>query len=145
MTTETAEATQLARTAHRYLEPVHTLVYFSPENGERYTALGIKGGMRGYFASRSAPLGRVPAEVVIATFYNFAPAQVRKAIPSVWDVTTPEAVLEARLHGADAALRRLLPDAVDSDEMRRAPTLAREALAALDPVGRSLYAGHAAL
>jgi hypothetical protein len=145
MTTETVDRTQLARLAHRYLEPLHTLVYFVPENGERYTALGIKGGMRGYFASRSAPLGHVPAEVVISTFYNFAPAQVRKAIPSVWDVTSPEAVLEARLDGADAALRRLLGDAIDSDDMTRAAELAREATTVLDVVGRPLYAGHAAL
>ena len=145
MTTETVDTAQLARTAHRYLEPLHTLVYFVQENAERYEALGIKGGMRGYFASRSAALGRVPAEVVIATFYNFAPDQVRKAIPSVWDVTTPEAVLAARYDGADAALRRLLPDDLDSAQMQRAAELAREATTALDIVGRPLYAAHAAL
>ena len=145
MTTETVDGVRLARSAHRYLEALHTLVYFVPEHGERYQALGIKGGMRGYFASRSAPLGRVPAEVVIATFYNFAPAQVRKAIPSVWEVTTPEAVLDARLDGTDAAMRRLLGDAIDSPEMARAAELAREATSALDVAGRPLYAGHASL
>jgi hypothetical protein len=145
MTTETLDRAQLARSAHRYLEPLHTFVYFVPEHGERYQALGIKGGMRGYFASRSAPLGQVPAEVVISTFYNFAPAQVRKAIPSVWEVTTPGAVLDARLDGTDAALRRLLGDAVDSAEMTRAAALAREATTVLDVVGRPLCAGHAAL
>jgi hypothetical protein len=145
MTTETVDVAQLAHTAHRYLEPVHTLVYFVPENGERYAALGIKGGMLGYFASRSAPLGRVPAEVVISTFYNFSPTAVRKGIPSVWEVTTPEEVLAARLDGADAALRRLLGDAVDSADMTRAAELAREATTVLDVVGRPLYAGHAAL
>src|SRR3954447_2203219 len=145
MTTEALDTAQQARAAHRYLEPLHTLVYFVPEGGERYAALGIKGGMRGYFASRSAAFGQVPAEVVIATFYNFAPAQVRNAIPSVWEVTTPAAVLDGRLDGADAALRRLLSDALDSDEMRRAADLAREATTALDVVGRPLYAAHAAL
>jgi hypothetical protein len=145
MTTEALDRTQLARRAHRYLEPLHTIVYFVPENGERYQALGIKGGMRGYFASRSAPLGLAPAEVVIATFYNCAPARVRKAIPSVWNVTTPGAVLAARLEGADAALRRLLGDDIDSKEMARAAELAREATTVLDVVGRPLYAGHAAL
>ena len=145
MTVETLDTAQLARTAHRYLEPLHTLVYFVPENSERYAALGVTGGMRGYFASRSAALGQVPAEVVIATFYNFAPAQVRKAIPSVWDVTSPDAVLAARLEGADAAVRRLLPDDVGSDAMARAAELAREATTALDVVGRPLFAAHAAL
>ena len=41
----------LARQAHRALEPIHTLVYFVPEAGERYTELGVKGGMRGYCLS----------------------------------------------------------------------------------------------
>src|SRR3954469_17089316 len=145
MTTEAIDTAQQARAAHRYLEPRHPLVYFVRESGDRYAALGIKGGMRGYFASRSAAFGQVPAEGGIATFYNFAPAQVRNAIPSVWEVTTPEAVLDARLDGADAALRRMLFDAVDSDEMRRAADLAREATTALDVVGRPLYAAHAAL
>src|SRR3954449_6044242 len=145
MTVEAVDTAHLARAAHRYLEPLHTLVYFVPENGERYAALGIKGAMRGYLASRSAPFGQVPAEVVVATFYNFAPGQVGKAIPSVWEDTTPKAGLEARLDGADAALRRLLPDDIDSDEMRRAAELARQATTALDIVGRALYAAHAAL
>jgi hypothetical protein len=134
-----------ARSAHRVLEPIHTMVYFVPEAGERYVAAGLKGGMRGYFASRSAPLGVVPVEVVIATFYNFAPAMVRKAIPSSWQDTTPEAILAARLDAADAALTRLLGDAIRSDEMAEAAALAREATTAADVVGRPLYAAHAAL
>ncbi|MBV9293764.1 MAG: hypothetical protein JO222_15085, partial [Frankiales bacterium] len=114
--------------------------------GERYLAAGVKGGRRGYFASRSAPLGVVPAEVVIATFYNFAPALVRKAIPSAWESSTPEAVVAARFEAADAALRRVLGDAViGSSELAEAAALAREATTACDVVGRPLYAGHAAL
>src|SRR5436305_14616553 len=132
MTTQSLDITELARKAHRYLEPLHTLVYFVPENSERYQELGIKGGMRGYFASRSAPLGVVPAEVVIATFYNFAPALVRKSIPAVWDDATPEAVLDARLKAADESLTRLLGDVVHSDELAEAATLAREATTAAD-------------
>src|SRR5690348_14080601 len=100
------DETPLARRAHKVLEPLHTPIYFSPEPGERYTALGIKGGMRGYFASRSAPLGIVPAELVVATFYNFSPGQVAKAIPSVWEVTTPEQVIAARFDAADALFSR---------------------------------------
>lgn len=149
MTTEAPLTATLARTparsAHRVLEPIHTLVYFVPEAAERYAEVGVTGGMRGYFASRSAPLGVVPAEVVIATFYNFARAMVRKAIPSTWETATPEAILAARLATADAALRRLLGDAVASDEMAEAAALAREATTAADIVGRPLYAAHAAL
>src|SRR3954454_23748211 len=137
-------APPIARTAHKYLEPIHTHIYFVPEAGERYTAAGVRGGMRGYFASRSAALGVVPAEVVIATFYNFSPTLVRKAIPSAWETTTPEAMLAARLDAVDAALTRLLgAEVVASDEMVEAAAIAREATTACDVVGRPLYAAHA--
>lgn len=136
----------LPRLAHKYVEPLHTLIYFVPEAAERYRAAGVKGGMRGYFASRSAPLGRVPTEVVVATFYNFSPALIAKAIPSVWETSTPEAMLEARLEVADASLRRLLgDDAVASDDVAEAAALAREATTACAIEGRPLFAGHAAL
>jgi hypothetical protein len=135
-----------ARKAHRTLEPLHVVTYFAPEPGEHYTALGIKGGMRGYFASRSAALGRVPAEVVVSTFYNFAPGLIAKAIPSVWDATSPEAVLEARYAATDAVYRRMLGDeTVASEEMAEAAGLAREATTVLRVEGRPLYAAHASL
>jgi hypothetical protein len=144
--TEVTGEPPLARVAHKYLEPLHTLVYFVPEAGERYEAAGVKGGMRGYFASRSAAYGVVPAEVVIATFYNFSPALVRKAIPSVWESATPEAVLAARYDCADAALTRLLgADVVGSDDLAEAAALAREATRACAIEGRPLFAAHAAL
>lgn len=146
MTTESSPAVPLPRAAHKVLEPIHTMVYFVPEASERYEAVGVKGGLRAYFASRSAAFGVVPAEVVIATFYNFSPALVRKAIPSVWDSATPQAVLEARLATADAALHRLLgDDTIGSRDMEEAAALAREATTACDIIGRPLFAGHAAL
>jgi hypothetical protein len=140
------DQTPLARRAHRALEPVHTLVYFVPEAAERYERIGVRGGMRGYFASRSAPLGVVPAELVIATFYNFAPGQVSRAVPAVWELTTPSAMLQARLEVADAALRRLLgEEVVSSPDLAEAAALARKAAEAADVVGRPLFAAHAAL
>lgn len=143
-----AAAETLARKAHHTLEPIHTLVYFAREGGEIYGELGVKGGMRPYFASRSAPLGVVPAEVVIGTFYNFAPWSVRKAIPGVWEATTPEQVVQARLRVVDAAIRRILGDeTLDGPEMKEAADLAQEAAEVIrgDVVGRPLFAAHAAL
>ncbi|HTW21494.1 MAG TPA: hypothetical protein VME70_14945 [Mycobacteriales bacterium] len=146
MTAPVIDGAELARKAHRTLEPLHIIVYFSPEPSEAYAELGIKGSMRGYFASRSAALGRVPAEVVIATFFNFSPDRVRRAIPAVWDVTTPEAVLEARLAGADRAYRRILgAELLGSDAIAEAAALAREATTVLGAEGHPLYAAHAAL
>jgi hypothetical protein len=102
--------------------------------------------MRAYFASRSAALGIVPAEVVVATFFNFCPDGIRKAIPSVWEITTPAAVIEARFAGTSAAYRRILGEEIlESAEMVEAAGLAREATTVLRPEGRALYAAHASL
>ncbi len=135
-----------ARRLWRALEPLHAFVYFVPEGPAEYSAVGLKGARMGYFASRSAPLGPVPAEVVIATFYNFAPGVVHRAIPDAWARARPSDVLAARLRVVDTALRRLLgDDGVGSAEVTEAAELARRAAAGCSPQGRPLYAGHAAL
>lgn len=100
----------------------------------------------GYFASRAAPLGAVPAEVVIATFYNFQPDLVRQAIPKAWSLASPQDVLAARLRTIDHALARVLGlAALDSREVEEAADLAREAASGCVADGRALYAGHASL
>ena len=133
-----------SRKMWRTLEPYHGLVYFAPEAAAAYQALGVE-GLDGYFASRSAPMGPVPAEVVVATFFNFNPTVVHAAIPAVWEVTTPEQVLAARLQGADGALRRTAGDALDGPDVERAANLARTAAEACPTAGRPLFAGHASL
>jgi hypothetical protein len=136
----------VARRTHRTLEPYHGMIYFVPEATERYDALGVT-GRSGYFASRSAPMGAVPAEVVIATFFNFHPGLVRHAMEGVWTRTTPDAMVAARLDAVDAALRRLAPAAAGTAEAKEAAGLAREAaLWACEHIeGRPLFAGHATL
>ena len=61
-----------------------------------------------YFASRTAALGRTSADVATAVLGGFAPQTLARAIPSVWDLTTPELVVGARTEGARAALQGLL-------------------------------------
>jgi hypothetical protein len=136
----------VARKTWRTLEPLHGVIYFAPESAERYAALGVD-GQAAYFASRSAAMGPVGADVVIATFFNFNPDLVRRAIPAVWRTAAPDKILEARLEAADTVLRRVLGDAVASPEMSRAAELARVAAgAACEHVeGRPLFAGHAGL
>jgi len=136
-----------ARKTWRTLEPVHGAIYFAPETVEEYGAIGLDARMSGYFASRSAPMGAVPADVVIATFFNFDHDLVRRAMDGVWDRVTPEAVLDARLRVADRMIRRLAADTFDGPEIAEAAELARAAaLAACErPEGRPLFAGHAAL
>jgi hypothetical protein len=134
---------ELVRPAHRAVEPIHTSVYFVPEARDSYLAAGVKGSMRGYFASRSAPLGVVPANVVVAAFYNFAPSSVATAIPSVWETSTPEAMIAARWQVVDSSLRRMLD--VDAPELAEAAELAAAATAGASVEGRPLYAAHSAL
>src|SRR4051794_24377218 len=92
----------LARLAWQAFEPYHAMIYFAPEAREAYSTAGLKGFWMGYFASRAAPLGPVSAEIVTATFYNFHPRMVRRAIPDAWRFSSPERVLNARLAAADA-------------------------------------------
>jgi len=135
----------LARKMWRTLEPYHGMIYFTPRATEAYRALGVA-DQAGYFASRAAAMGAVPAEVVIATFYNFSPDYVRAAIPSAWDAASPAALVEARLGAADTALREVLgEDALASEEMVWAAEAARRACDGCSAAGRPLYAGHASL
>ncbi|MHB8670036.1 MAG: SCO6745 family protein [Acidimicrobiales bacterium] len=131
------------------LEAYHALVYFAPETNDAYAAVGMKGYWMGYFASRAAPMGAVPPEVVTATFFNFHPhVRVGRAIPDAWNLAPSlDAILDARLQVADTALRRILgPDGwLDSQEITQAAELARRAVDACKPEGRALFAGHASL
>ncbi|MFH8572514.1 hypothetical protein [Streptomyces sp. NPDC017993] len=135
-----------ARQTWQTLEPYHGAVYFSPEAQARYGELGSS-GQAAYFASRAAALGPAPAELVIATFYNFNPVAVRAALPAAWETAPPAAFLAARLRGIDATLRRVLGEDIASTRLRRAAELARRAAEAAQPLlqGRPLFAAHAAL
>ena len=82
--------------------PISLVNFFSPEPNESMAALGFTNYWDGYFAGRSAPLGRVPAEVVHAAFYSFADGEVARHIPKVWATTTPEAAHAARREGCVA-------------------------------------------
>jgi helix-turn-helix protein len=134
----------LPRKMLRTLEPYHGMIYFVPEANDAYERIGLRGRRMGYFASRSAAMGAVSADVVIATFFNFSPDVVRRAIPAAWQQAAPTEVVDARLGAADAALRRMLGDAITSDAMREAADLSRAATAGCFREGHPLYASHAA-
>ncbi len=147
-TAATDEVTPVtARKMWRTLEPVHGMIYFTSEAADAYAAVGLDDIRAGYFASRAAPMGAVTAEVVIATFYNFNPALVRRVVPRCWTLASPERLVEARLAATDVALRRLLGEAVGRPEMTEGAALARRAATAplMSPAGRPLYAGHTSL
>jgi hypothetical protein len=131
----------VARQLKDLFVPIHEVAYMADEPNEELQALGYEGYWPLYFASRSAPLGRVPAEVVDALFYNFAPGEVAACIPAVWDVATPEAVLAARQRGCVAALRGILGDLGDSPVVARAAELFTRAAFNAPIEGRMLFAG----
>src|SRR5689334_14536502 len=107
-----SHAEPVARRMFDLIEPIGLASFFAEEPYEAMVELGFTTYWDGYFAGRSAPLGRVPAEVVDAAFYSFGPGAVARHVPKVWETTTPEAAHAARERGCVAALRRILGDLV---------------------------------
>jgi hypothetical protein len=137
---------RFARALWHLLEPLHAVVYFAPEAKTAFEDVGLHGFWRGYFASRAAPMGPVPPEVVIATFYNFHPEMVRWAMADAWKGADPIAVTAARLRLADRTLRRGLGDEIlASPDLADAANLARRVTETASPLGRPLFAGYTAL
>lgn len=139
---------KLSRQSQKAFEPFTAMIFFAPEAFANYKALGLR-GRQSYFCSRSAPLGKLPGEVVAAIFYNFNPAFVIEQVNSGWAVTTPEAILAARNAAVTEALHRLLDPAEGQEDLagqvEQALPLVKKATAGLPLAGRALFAGHTAL
>jgi hypothetical protein len=135
----------VARAVGLAMNPLWSSILTAPEVNEEYERIGLPARCR-YFAPRAAPLGLVPASVVVATFFNFSPAAVEKAIPLAWTVATPAEVVAAQLRGMDRAFSRAFAeiDPVRLEEVAR--LLKTAALAACErPEGRPLFAAYASL
>jgi hypothetical protein len=143
MTPPTSGAT--ARRMFALVEPIGVIPYATDEPAEALLALGLRNYWDTYFAGRAAPLGRAPAEVVHATFYNFAPGEAARHIPRVWDLITPEAALAARQRGCIVALRRILGDLAEAPGLARTADLLTKAAVSPPMIGRPFYAGLRAL
>ena len=129
-----------ARRMFDLVEPIGVIPYSADDPNEAMFALGFTNYWDTYFAGRSAPLGIVPAEVVDALFYNFAPGEVARHIPKVWQTTTPEAAIAARRVGCANALRRILAAHVDTPAFVRAAELLTKAAISAPYAGRPMYA-----
>jgi len=132
----------LARTLWHRIETVHAVTYFSPECREEPERLGLKGFWMSYFGCRAAPMGAVEAAVVDATFFNFHPDRVRRAIPAAWAVATPVALLDVRAAAAASALRRLLSDAAAEQLAEHVLPPMQEAIEQATGAGRPLFAAN---
>jgi hypothetical protein len=134
--------TPTARRMFELLEPICLVTFFADECNDELAALGHRSYWDGYFASRAASLGRVPAEVVDAAFYSFADGEVARHIPSAWDTAPPEASFAARERGSAASVRRLLGDELaGSPGLARAADLVTKAATGAPVSGRVMYAG----
>jgi hypothetical protein len=131
-----------ARRLFDRFEPVHALTYFAKESREALQQAGFRGFWMGYFAGRSAPLGRVPADVVTAIFYNFSSPHVARALPDAWEHASPADALRARESAAVAALRRC---GLTDDAVRSAADLLAKAATNAPLDGRPLFAANRAL
>ncbi len=132
--------TTMARRMFELVEPIGVIPYAADEPNEAMFALGFTNHWDTYFAGRAAPLGLVPAEVVDALLYNFAPGEVARHIPKVWRTTTPNAAIAARQAGCATALRRILGAQIDAPAFPRATELLLTAATSAPVEGRPMYA-----
>ena len=126
-------------------EPIVLTGSGAPELQTICKQLGLSEHRMSYYAVRAAALGRVAAEVVSATFYHHTVEMVSPAIPLAWSIASPERIVAARFEAVDQALRRLLPQQIESAEIVEAVELVREAMVGCSIAGRPLFAAHAAL
>lgn len=141
----------LVRTVTKRLDTFHSASYFAPAMAEALTAAGIPAESH-YLVQRSAPLGAASAELVVATFFNYAPAYVASHVPSCWDSVRPDQATAARIAGVEAMSGQLLAsDGLTGVGMDRGQfdALATRIVERLRPVhdaqplsGRPLYAAH---
>jgi hypothetical protein len=139
-----------ARRLRNAVEPVAAGVYFAPEAHKAYAALGFGGSpvtqdgvarpdLKAYFTSRGACMGQVPGEVVAAAFGCFNPKVVVSAVTAGWQLTSREAILDARERAAAEMLQRVLGD--QPEGLGRVTGLLRRAAAAAPWAGRPIHGG----
>ena len=121
----------------------HRFVYFVPEATEEYAEVGVT-GRGGYFASRAAPLGPVPDQVIVATFYNFHPRAVTFAMSGVWEAASPAALQAARFRAVRRALDRTDVD-ISATDIAEARSIIDPVIAGLDLGGKALAAANTAV
>jgi len=127
------------RTLWAAVEPLHAVVYFTPEPVAAAKEAGLRGWWMGYFAGRLAPLGPIGAAPATSMLFGFAPAMVARALPDAWSFAAPEDVVRTRPAAAEVALTRVLPPG-DYAELAE---LLEDAVSGCSFDGRPLAAGWA--
>lgn len=101
---------------------------------ESWAAIGLTEPEGAYFASRTAPLGRASAELATATLYGWSRNRIAQFLPRIWDIASPDQVLETRLEiartglgavaGKGAEVGNLLAGALGGIELAGSPMAA---------------------
>lgn len=128
---------------HQLATAFHVFIYFAPEATESYEEEGI-GDRAGYFASRTAAMGPVPADMVISTFYNFEPDLVRSMMDGVWTKVSADAMQLARWRAVVEVLDQTCRKVLTAEEVHDAVAIAQDVVDSLPWAGRPLAAGNAA-
>ncbi len=135
----------IVRSVHTAISMAHRPVYFVPEANMEYAALGVEPGRGTYFASRTAAMGVVPDEVILATFYNFSEHAVRTAeIGKVWAGASAQSLQAARFNAVRRSFDRVgcTPSAAEISEAR---ALIDPVVAGLNLAGKPLAAANASI
>ncbi|MET8472085.1 hypothetical protein ABZY90_04420 [Streptomyces sp. NPDC006422] len=131
------------REVSRAVSAAHLFIYLAPETVEEAAGLGVTDRGPAYLAFRSAAMGAVPWQVVLAAFYNFSPRAVR-AMEGVWGVAPPERWQAARFRAAGRAMRRVGVHLTD-DHLAEARSLIDPVVAGADCAGKVLAAANASV
>ncbi|WP_033292759.1 SCO6745 family protein [Amycolatopsis jejuensis] len=136
-------AVTAVREAADAISAAHLFTYLVPETAEEAARLGVPERPPAYFALRAAPMGAVPWQVVLATFYNFSPRAVQ-TMAGAWDIAPPGQWQAARFTSVERAMDRVgvhLP----AERIAEARSLLDPVVANADYAGKPLAAANAAV
>lgn len=122
----------------------HAFVYFAPEAATAYEAVGAT-GRAGYFGSRTAAMGELPTEMVIATFYNFSTDLITESMRGLWDKVSATQLQDARWRAVAEVLDTHVRPVLSPNAIAEATELAQAAVDGLVWPGRPMAAGNAAV
>ncbi len=121
----------------------HNVTYYAREL-KVFQERGIDEFWHGYMAFRAAPLGRVNADVVTASFYNFAPSLVEAAIPSAWETVSPAEAIQLRAEAIGTSLGAVYEKESFDEVMVDIAETIFDAMADMPAAGRALFGSYRA-
>ena len=132
-----ARISEVTRRLRARADGILAAAWFMPEASTGYEGIEL-GPAAASLASRAACLGPVSPEAAAALFAPINPIGVARAIDEAWSVSTPEALLDARLRYSVAHLERVLDP--KPAELERAVELLVPAATAGTTEGHPVYA-----